>query len=322
MTRPAGTRGADSCRGAAAIALLLALGLAPAGPAIGEVTPRPTRYDPRVRTVAYNPLQPVRITASPTGSTQVILAPEEEITHVAIGDPDRKAWLVEPVANLLFVKPAAVSFVTNAQVVARRPDGSRRSYQLVLVPTGPTPAPGLGADAALPVALAATAPAAAPAPGPEAAMFLVRFTYPEDAAAAAAAERARVVALNTEHAVQARLEGAWAEGPRNWRYLAQGSAALEPSEVSDNGRATAFRFPGTRRLPVIYAVAPDGQETIVPYDLHGDVAVVRTTAPAFVLRDGAAVLRVLNRGFDPSGRDPGTGTGVPEVTRFVRDAGP
>jgi type IV secretion system protein VirB9 len=278
--------------------LPLALALLLPRPAAAEVTPRPSRHDPRVRTVAYHPMIPVRIVTSPTSSTQIILAPEEEITHVALGDPDHDAWLALPVGNLLFVKPLLVRFVTNAQIVTRRPDGRRRSYQLVLVPNPP----GTG--------------------GRDAAMFAVSFTYPQDAADAAAAERARTLALNTERAVQARLAGSWAEGPRNWRYLAQGSTALEPSEVSDNGRTTAFRFPGNRRLPVIYTLAPDGQETLVPYALHGDVAVVQAAAAAFVLRDGAEVLRVLNRGFDPVGRDPGTGTGTPDLTRFVRGAGP
>jgi type IV secretion system protein VirB9 len=265
-------------------------------PAAAEVTPRPGRFDPRVRTIAYNPLNPVRITASPTSSTQLLFAAAEEVTHVAIGDPD--AWLAQPAGNHLFLKPLEVRLATNAQVVTRRPDGSRRSYQLVLAPT-PTGSTG----------------SAAP-------VFAVSFTYPQDAAAAAAAERARTMALNQEQAAQVQLARAWAEGPRNWRYVAQGSAALEPSEVSDNGQATAFRFPGGRRLPVIYTAAPDGQETIVPYALHGDVAVVQATAPAFVLRDGQAVLRILNRGFDPLGRDPGTGTGTPDLTRFVRGTAP
>lgn len=277
---------------------LLALALVLAGPALAEVTPRASRHDPRVRTVAYHPMIPVRIVTSPTSSTQIILAPEEAITHVALGDPDPDAWLALPVGNLLFVKPLLVRFPTNAQIVSQRPDGSRRSYQLVLVPTMPDPK------------------------GANTAMFAVSFTYPQDIAAAAAAERARTQALNTERAVQARLAGAWAEGPRNWRYVAQGSRALEPSEVSDNGRTTAFRFPGNRRLPVIYTLTPDGQETIVPYALHGDVAVVQATAAAFVLRDGAEVLRVLNRAFDPVGRDPGTGTGTPDLTRSIRGAGP
>ena len=270
--------------------LLLALALLPR-PASAEVTPRPSRHDPRVRTVAYHPMIPVRIVTSPTSSTQIILAPEEEITHVALGDPDRDAWLALPVGNLLFVKPLVIRFVTNAQIVTRRPDGRRRSYQLVLVPTPP------GTD------------------GWDAAMFAVSFTYPQDAADAAAAERARTQALNTERAVQARLAGSWAEGPRNWRYVAQGSTALEPSEVSDNGRFTVLRFPGVQPLPAVFEVGEDGAERLIPYDVRGEFVVIHGVTRGLRLRRGQSVLCLFNDAYDARGVAVGTGTASPTVDR-------
>lgn len=214
---------------------------------------------------------------------------------MAIGDAE--AWLAQPAAHMLFLKPTEVRAATNAQVVTKRPDGTLRSYQLRLVAEQ-----GEG--------------------GADSAMYAVHFSYPQDERAARAARRAQEAERARERDAQARLATAWAEGSRNWRYVAQGSLALEPAEVSDNGRQTAFRFPGSRRVPVIYAVAPDGAEAIVPATMAGDTAVVQTTARAFVLRDGQEVLRIVNRGFDPAGRDPGTGTGTPEVTRSVRSAGP
>ena len=47
------------------------------------------------------------------------------------------------------------------------------------------------------------------------------------------------------------------------------------------------------RVPTIYTAAPDGTETIVPYAMRGDHAVVQTTARVFTLRDGQEVLRIL-----------------------------
>jgi type IV secretion system protein VirB9 len=96
---------------------------------------------------------------------------------------------------------------------------------------------------------------------------------------------------------------------------------IEPTEVSDNGRQTAFRFPGNMRVPTIYTAAPDGSEMIVPYTMVGDTVVVQTTARIFTLRDGQKVLRVINQGFDPVGRNPGTGTGTPDLARTVRSTG-
>nr|WP_286209116.1 TrbG/VirB9 family P-type conjugative transfer protein [Azospirillum sp. A1-3] len=269
---------------------LLALVLV--GTARAEQAPRPGRDDPRVASVTYDPLNVVRIVGSPTSSTQILFASGEEITQVAVGDAE--AWLAQPAGAMLFVKPTGLHPPTNAQVVTQRPDGTTRSYQLRLVATSPE---GQGEGAAL---------------------FAVRFRYPADERQERAARHARAQAAMRERAVQDRLAQSWAGGPRNWRYVAQGSRAIEPVEVSDNGRQTAFRFPGNQRLPAIYAAAPDGSETIVPFTMAGDRVVVQTTAHSFVLRDGQEVLRILNRGFDPAGHTPGTGTGAPDLIRTVR----
>lgn len=263
-----------------------------ASTAYAEQTPQIGDYDPHVQIVAYNPMNVVRLIGSPTYSTQIIFAPSEEITQVAIGDAD--AWLAQPAGNLLFIKPTEVRISTNMQVVTRRQQGGNRSYQFRLV------AAHRGAG------------------GKTSAVFAVNFTYPEDERAARAALEAQQAAQATERAAQAQLAGAWAEGPRNWRYVAQGSVMIEPIEVSDNGRQTAFRFPGNMRVPTIYTAAPDGTETIVPYTAVKDMIVVQTAAHIFTLRDGQEVLRIINQGFDPVGRNPGTGTGTPELSRRVR----
>ena len=243
-----------------------------------EQTPRSGGRDARVRVVSYHPMDVIRVTASPTHSTQILFAEGEEISQVAIGDAEN--WLAQPAGNALFLKPTAPRASSNMQVVTRTANGTARSYQFVL------------------------------AEGPP--IFALHVTPREDRRASADAERAR----------EARLAQAWAEGPRNWRYVAQGSGLLEPLEVSDNGRFTAFRFPGAMRLPAIFTVAPDGSETIVSYTVVGDHVVVPRTAKEFLLRDGREVLRVVNQGFDPIGRDPGTGTGLPDLVRVVRGTAP
>ena len=273
----------------AVVALLIS------GRAQAEVTPRSGGFDDRVYVVDYNPLNVVRVVGSPTNSTQIIFAGREEITQVAIGDAD--AWLAQPTGNLLFIKPLELHAATNMQVVTKRPDGSNRSYQFRLV------AARRGVT------------------GESTAFFAVNFVYPDDERAERAAQEAQQAAVTAEKAAAARLADAWGEGSRNWRYIAQGSALIEPTEVSDNGRQTAFRFPGNMRMPTIYAVAPDGTETIVAYTMVGDTTVTQTTARAFVLRDGQEVLRIVNQGFDPVGRNPGTGTGSPELTRLIRSSG-
>ncbi len=277
------------------LGLVLLASCALAGPALAVQDPRAGRFDARVRTVPYNPANVVRVIGGTFASTEIIFAVGETITQVAIGDAD--GWLAQPAGNLLFLKPSEVRAPTNAQVVTRRPDGSFRSYQFELV-----------------------AHAAAGQQPAEGAQFAVTFAYPDDARQAVVAERAKAAAGADEQLAQSRLAVDLFYGPRNWRYTAQGAGAIQPLEVSDNGRLTAFRFPGNQTLPTIYTVAPDGQETIVPYTMRDDLAVVSTTAREFRLRYGNDVLRVFNLSFDPIGQNPGTGTTTPEIQRSVREA--
>jgi type IV secretion system protein VirB9 len=257
-----------------------------------ELAPRSAGFDSHVQQVAYNPLNVVRLVGNPTNSTQVIFGTGEEITQVAIGDAD--AWLAQPAGNLLFIKPIRIALSTNMQVVTKRLDGPNRLYQFRLFVARRNPQ------------------------GASPAIFAVSFTYPDDDARTRTALTSQRTALADEKAMAGQLARAWSEGPRNWRYVAQGSSAIEPTEVSDNGRQTAFRFPGNMRLPTIYTAAPDGSETIVAYTMIGDRAVVQTTARGFTLRDGQKVLRIVNKGFDPVGRNPGTGTGSPAYQRTVK----
>lgn len=182
------------------------------------------------------------------------------------------------------------------QVVTKRADGSMRSYQFELV--------------------ARAGSAGQPAAGTQ---FAINFVYTGDAREAALTERQRMAATANERRAQDRLAVDYFYGPRNWRYAAQGSVAIQPTEVSDNGRMTAFRFPGNAPVPTIYTMAVDGQESIVPYTMHNDLAVVQTTAREFRLRLGGEVTRVINFGYDPIGQNPQTGTTTPEVQRSIRE---
>ena len=268
------------------------------------------RWDARVRTVPYSAMNVVRVQARALISTQITFSADETITAGAVAIGDAEAWTVAPMGNMLFIKPIEVRQATNMQVVTQRKDGTFRSYQFELI----------------------ARPAASIAPGQVASLdgtvplpdvqtpFAIQFVYPEDAREAAIAKRAAAAAVQSEKLAETRLSVDYFYGPRNWRYAAQGSIAIEPAEVSDNGRLTAMRFPGSAALPTIYTVAADGQETIVPYTLRADVAVVSTTAKEFRLRLGGEVTRIFNLGYDPRGMNPGTGTTSPEIVRSVRGA--
>ena len=160
----------------ALLALSVAIGAAAlACPAQALQDPEAGRFDARIRTVVYNPMNVVRVVGGTFNSTQIIFGSQETVTQVAIGDGD--AWLAQPAGNLPFIKPVEVRAATNMQVVTKRPDGSVRSYQFELN--------------------ARTAMADQPAAG---AVFAIAFTYPEEARQAAATARQQVAAAADERA--------------------------------------------------------------------------------------------------------------------------
>src|SRR3546814_8412054 len=67
-------------------------------------------------------------------------------------------------------------------------------------------------------------------------------------------------------AVKSALDIGVLEGTRNADYIMQGSTAIQPSEVSDNGQFTVMRFPNQRELPALFIVNPDGSEAIASFD--------------------------------------------------------
>ena len=109
-----------------------------------------------------------------------------------------------------------------------------------------------------------------------------------------------------------------AYGPRNWRYSAQGSQALEPQSVYDNGKVTTFAFVGNQEMPAIYIENSDGSESLVPKSVDGNLVMVHAVSRKFILRRGKDVLCVFNEAYDRIGINPDTNTTSPSVERIVK----
>ncbi|HEX7947556.1 MAG TPA: P-type conjugative transfer protein VirB9 [Phenylobacterium sp.] len=273
-----------------AIAAPLLLG----APAHAVQTPRPGPADPRIKTIDYDPQQVVRIVGAFRTATQIRFAPEETILHVALGDTS--GWEVAPETNILFVKPTTARAPTNLIVTTRTGGGDTRHYTFELT-ARPGPTKAASSDT----------------------FFVVQFRYPDsETAHLAAALDAEARAIEAR-VVQLKLERGVLEGPRNLAYELQGSSAIAPSEVTDNGRFTVLRFPGAQPVPAVYAVSPDGSEALVPFDVRGEFLVVHQTAAQLRLRRGREALCVFNLAFQPAGRPTGTATTAPDVDRTVRD---
>jgi type IV secretion system protein VirB9 len=271
------------------IVLALTFGLSPTAFAL-EI-PRGASQDGRIRFVDYQPYNITRIVGSLRSSVQVEFAADEEIAHVALGNS--VAWEVAPAGNILFLKPRENQPVTNISVVTSRRDGTTRSYQMELTVRDGTVEAGQNT------------------------YFYVKYRYPADEAQRRrleAAARAQTAEVGAADRVLALHE---AYGPRNWRYSAQGSAALEPQAVYDNGKVTTFAFVGNQEMPAIFVENSDESESLVPKSVDGNLVLVHAISRKFILRRGGDVLCVFNEAYDRAGINPQTNTTSPSVERVV-----
>ncbi|UEM08130.1 TrbG/VirB9 family P-type conjugative transfer protein (plasmid) [Skermanella rosea] len=160
-------------------------------------------------------------------------------------------------------------------------------------------------------------------------MFSVRFTDPETEQLVRNAKwRAEKEKRDAQRAADRLQTISLSSIRRNTAYDGQATeadrAALAPSEMWDDGQRTYLRYPGNRRVPHAFQVLPDGkegvigQQTVPDPELRGNMLILQGVVPMMRLRDGDAVLCIANRAYDPVGRNPGTGTVDPGVSRLSR----
>ncbi len=266
----------------------LAATLAPSLARATEV-PLPGSKDARVRNVNYDPDQVVSIRGSFRHAIEIQFGPGETITQAALGDTI--SWQIAPVGNIIFLKPRERAGPTNLIVVTNA-DGLFRTYHFNL---------SLGTGQA---------------------MYGVRFHYPREERALAVLETqvAQATAARTLETTitGSALDHAVIEGTRNMNYTVQGDAALQPTEISDNGEFTVMRYPGHADVPSIFATDVDGTETIVPYDVREDFVVIHAVYRQLRLRHGTSVLCIYNEAPLRNNRGDRTGTVSNVVERKVK----
>jgi type IV secretion system protein VirB9 len=278
----------------AVAALMAALLLAAAPAAWALDTPRPGPSDPRIKTVDYDPWAVVKITGVFRTATQIVLGDDETILHVALGDTT--GWDVAAEKNILFVKPKAPRGPTNLIVTTGRAGGTR-TYTFELS-TRAGASTRQTADT----------------------VFGLRFRYPADEKARAAAVVTGDTSALAQKVLDLKLDRAVVEGTRNLNYAVQGASSLQPSEASDNGRFTVLRFPANQPLPTLFSVESSGTESLVPFDVRGEFVVIHAVVRELRLRRGREVLCLFNQAFEPYGRNPGTGTTATDVQRTDKGA--
>ena len=254
---------------------------------LGEATPSRSPYDARIRTIAYNAQDVVRINTWYGISTHIHFAENETIQAIAIGD--EQAWLIVPRKNHLFVKPKEPQASTNVTVLT-----DKRIYQLALVLQNPEKGKNTPANP----------------------MYSVSFTYPEDQA------KAQQKAFR-EQQLAKHLKRMDEPAAKNTDYWVMGSDAVTPEAAFDDFRFIYLVFgPGTD-MPAVYELNDNGDESLINTHVAGNTIVVHRRTKKLMLRKGMEVALIENRSFDRQQTigNP-TGTTSPDVYRTIKEERP
>lgn len=254
-----------------------------AADALALNSPGPCGTDQHVQCAVYDRNEVYQVATS-RGKAVLLQFEEGEVVAdngVGIGG-EPKAWAGATGTNWFFLQPNRANADTNLTIVT-----NRRTYVLSLV----------------------TATKSQPA------TWVLRFSYPDTQAKAAATE-----ARKAERAQKMVKAGADATEHRNEAYAMRGNVELAPTAMWDDGRFTYFKYANGRDLPRVFQILADGSEAQPNRHMDGDTIVVHTVAKAFNIRLGNAVLGIRNDGYEmDAGQYNASGTSVPGLVRLTKE---
>jgi type IV secretion system protein VirB9 len=265
------------------LAYSLFISLLTAAPVVrAELTPPPGLVDSRVRVVAYDPEQVIRLRGYVGYQIHFQFAEGETFVNLAAGD--NKALDVGYESNHLVLKPLAEKVETNITVIT-----NRRTYQFDY-----------------------SASARRPDPKREDVIYSLRFIYPQEEAQAAAAE------LERERTNRRLASGGDSGRPHNLNYWSCGANAIKPVSAYDDGIQTRLRFAPHAEFPALYVKNDDDSESLLNFTVEGPDVVLHRVAHRLVLRRGKLVACLENRSFDGGGEQLPSQTVVPGVERHTK----
>ena len=230
--------------------------------------------DNRIRTLAYDPNDIVRIVGKTGIQSTIEFASDERIENVAVGDSS--AWQITPNrrASLLFVKPLTAHSRTNMTVVT-----DRRTYMFDLVS---------GDRSASPV-------------------YALKFSYPNEKPFQPAAKPTEQVAASTPAPAPATVTA----DKLHFDWKTKGNGKLLPARVFDDGNSVYLAWDRESPLPAILTMSEDRKEGPVNYRMSGNYIVVSPIPPNLVLRYGSkyALLWPTRRIVPPRSPSPGAAVG-------------
>lgn len=252
-----------------------------------ETIPPAGEVDPRIRVVAYNGDDVVKLRGYVGYQIHMQWADGEEFVNLGAGDVG--GFDIGTERNHFFIKPKQEHVATNLTVLT-----NRRAYHFEYTATKPPANRSAWRDM----------------------VYSVRFVYPQDEARLAAAELER-------QRTEAKIATTVAQRPRNIDYWFCGSNSLKPMSAYDDGVQTRLKFPARAEFPAIFVKNDDDSESLINFNIeNNEEVVIHKVARRFVLRRGNLVGCVVNQAFDGGGERLDTNTVVPGVRRETKGVAP
>jgi type IV secretion system protein VirB9 len=237
--------------------------------------------DSRLKSVPYSADEVYRLHG--VAGYQIDLEFDADERFVGIGSGDVEGVAFEAQDNHLFIKPRAINVRTNLTVLT-----TRHTYHFEYNSSPARPESDL-----------------------RDLVFALRFVYPKAASALVAASAA----------VDASLTQGAPRHEHNSDYWYCGHQMLQPMAAWDDGVHTHLRFNPRIELPALFVRNDDGSESLLNFNVEHDEVVIHRTARRFIVRRGALIGCVVNRGYSGTGDALDTGTVSPEVERAIRSPG-
>jgi type IV secretion system protein VirB9 len=210
---------------------------------------------------------------------QIDLEFDVDERFVGIGSGDVEGLAFEAQDNHLFIKPRAINVRTNLTVLT-----TKHTYHFDYS-SGPVRLDSETRDL----------------------IYALRFVYPKPA-----------IRALTHSAADEPFAQAAPRREHNADYWYCGRDSLQPIQAWDDGVHTHLRFNPRIELPALFVRNDDGTESLLNFNVEHDELIIHRIARQFIVRRGALVGCILNRGFAGSGEALDTGTVSPDVERTIR----
>jgi type IV secretion system protein VirB9 len=246
--------------------------------------PRFLGAEKKFRSFIYNPNEVYRYIGHYTYQGFIEFEEGETVGTISMGDPS--LWLFEYLGNRLFLKPVGEDHSeTNMTVIT-----NKRVYHFELFARE---AKGIN-DQDL--------------------IFVVKFSYPDEK------DKNIVSFPRVAPSDEPDMRDLTAY---NFNYQFTGDQQIAPIKVFDNGEFTYFQFSQKNaEVPAIFAVDPQGFESLVNFRSAGNYIIVERVSSQFTLRNGSDIVCVYNGNLYSNGKArEKRGKNAPQIRSFASTPG-